>query len=72
MFIYVYKLIFVVIFGIIGYTYPPFQGTSKELGAMLGAAFALSLSLLVFKIKKSELKHLWSASLGLLGGIAVG
>jgi len=72
MFIYVYKLIFVVIFGIIGYTYPPFQGTSRELGAMLGAAFALSLSLLVFKIKKSELKHLWSASLGLLGGIAVG
>lgn len=72
MFIYVYKLIFVVIFGIIGYTYPPFQGTSKEIGAMLGAAFALSLSLLVFKIKKSELKHLWSASLGLLGGIAVG
>ncbi|TFG80002.1 MAG: TRAM domain-containing protein [Chrysiogenales bacterium] len=72
MFIYFYKLIFIVIFGLIGYTYPPFQGTSKELGAMLGAAFALSLLLLVFKIKKSELKHLWSASLGLLGGVAIG
>ncbi len=72
MMIYFYKMIFVVIFGLIGYTYPPFQGTSKELGAMLGAAFALSLSLLVFKIKKSELKHLWSASLGLLGGVAIG
>ncbi len=72
MFIYFYKLVFVVIFALIGYTYPPFRDTSKELGAMLGAAFALSLSLLVIKIKKSELKHIWSASLGLLGGIAVG
>jgi uncharacterized protein YacL len=72
MLIYLYKLIFVVIFAMIGYTYPPFQGTSKELGSMFGAAFALALSLLVFKIKKTELKHLWSASLGLLGGIAIG
>jgi len=72
MFIYFYKLIFVAIFGIIGYTYPPFQGTSQELGALLGAAFALSLSLLVYKIKKSELKHLWGACLGLLGGVAIG
>jgi uncharacterized protein YacL len=72
MFIYFYKLIFVILFALIGYTYPPFQGTSKQLGAMLGAAFALFLSLLVVKIKKSELKHLWSACLGLLGGIFIG
>jgi len=72
MLLYFYKLIFIVIFALIGYTYPPFRGTSKELGGLFGAAFALSLSLLVFKIKKTELKHIWSASLGLLGGIVIG
>jgi uncharacterized protein YacL len=72
MLLYLYKLIFIAIFALIGYSHPPFQGTSRELGGLFGAAFALSLSLLVFKIKKTELKHLWSASLGLIGGILVG
>ncbi len=56
MIIYVYKLIFIVIFAMIGYTYPPFQGTSKEMGAAFGAAFALSLALLVFKIRKTGIE----------------
>jgi len=72
MVLYFYKLVFIALFAMIGYTYPPFQGTSREMGAVFGAAFALSLSLLVFKIKKTELKYLWSALLGLLGGIIVG
>jgi uncharacterized protein YacL len=72
MILYVYKLVFIALFAMIGYTYPPFQGTSKAMGAVFGAAFALSLSLLVFKIKKTELKYLWSALLGLLGGVIVG
>jgi len=72
MVLYIYKLIFIVIFAMIGYTYPPFQGTSKEMGAAFGAAFALALALLVYKIRKTELKYIWSAALGLLGGILVG
>jgi hypothetical protein len=72
MFILIYKLIFIGIFALIGYTYPPFQQTSQELGAGIGAALALFLTLLVLKIKKSELKHIWSASLGLIGGVAIG
>lgn len=72
MIIYLYELIFVVLFAVIGYTHPPFAGTSQALGAAFGAAFALALSLLVYKIRKAELKHIWSASLGLLGGILIG
>ncbi len=72
MIIYLYKLIFIAIFAIIGYTYPPFRGTPPAMGAAYGAAFAAALSLLVYKIRQAELKHIWSASLGLLGGILVG
>jgi uncharacterized protein YacL len=72
MLIYFYKLIFIVIFALIGYTYPPFQSTSKILGAAFGAAFALALTLLVYKIRKAELKHIWGAAIGLLGGILIG
>ena len=73
MFIYIYKLIFIVIFAMIGYTYPPFQGTSKEMGAVFGAAFALSLALLVYKIKKTRIEaHLerrpWACSAASLIG----
>ncbi len=72
MFIYFYKLIFIAIFALIGYTYPPFRGTSKEMGALMGAAFAVFLSLLALKIKKTELKNLWSAALGLISGVIIG
>lgn len=72
MIIYLYELMFIALFAVIGYTYPPFQGTSRALGAAFGAAFALTLSLLVYKVRKAELKHIWSASLGLLGGILIG
>ena len=72
MIIYLYKLIFIAIFAIIGYTYPPFRGTPPAMGAAYGAAFAAALTLLVYKIRKAELKHIWSASLGLLGGILIG
>jgi uncharacterized protein YacL len=72
MVIYFYELVFVALFAMIGYNYPPFRGTTPALGAAFGAAFALALSLLVFKIKKTELKYLWSSLLGLLGGVIVG
>lgn len=72
MIIYLYELMFIALFAVIGYTYPPFRGTSRALGAAFGAAFALALSLLVYKVRKAELKHIWSASLGLLGGILIG
>jgi len=72
MVIYFYEFVFIALFAMIGYTYPPFQGTSKTIGGIFGAAFAMALSLLVYKIKKTELKYLWSALLGLLGGVIVG
>jgi uncharacterized protein YacL len=72
MIIYFYEFVFIALFAVIGYNYPPFRGTSREMGASFGAAFALALSLLVFKIKKTELKYLWSSLLGLLGGVVVG
>lgn len=72
MIIYFYKLIFVLLFAFIGYTHPPFPGTSKILGALMGGCFALALALLAIKIKKTELKHLWSATIGLLIGALVG
>jgi NhaP-type Na+/H+ or K+/H+ antiporter len=72
MVIYLYELLFIALFTMIGYNYPPFRGTTRAMGAIFGAAFALALSLLVFKIKKTELKYLWSSLLGLLGGVVVG
>jgi uncharacterized protein YacL len=72
MLIYVYKLIFVLVFALIGYRNPPFEGTSPIVGAVLGAAFALALVLLAFRIKNTELKILWSATIGVLGGALVG
>jgi uncharacterized protein YacL len=72
MFIYVYKLIFVLIFAIIGYSFPPFQGTPRIIGALIGSCCALALSILAIRIKKTELKYLWSAIIGILGGIILG
>lgn len=72
MLIYVYKLIFILVFVFIGYNYPPFQVTSHLHGALLGAGFAIALSLLSVRIKKTDLKSLWSATIGLLGGTLVG
>jgi uncharacterized protein YacL len=68
----VYKVIFILVFAFIGYNYPPFQGTSSFQGAVLGAGFATALSLLSIRIKKTELKNLWSVTIGVLGGALVG
>jgi len=70
--IFFYKLLFVIIFGFIGYKYPPFQVNSKYIGSLLGVGFALGLSLLSFRIRKSELKYLWSAHIGFLLGLLMG
>ena len=56
MLIYVYKLIFVLVFAFIGYEHPPFQVSSKFVGAALGAGFALALVLLTVRIKKPKLR----------------
>jgi len=72
MLIYVYKLIFILAFAFIGYSYPPFPGTSSLYGAVIGAGFAFALALLSIRIKKTELKILWSATIGVLGGALVG
>jgi len=72
MLIFFYIFIFIVIFALIGYTWPPFPDTSRFVGALLGTAFATALSLLVIKIKKTEFKYLWSAAIGLVSGIIIG
>jgi uncharacterized protein YacL len=72
MLIYIYKFIFVALFAFLGYNYPPFKVISPVVGAVLGAAFALALSLLSIKVKKTELKYLWSTTIGVLGGVLVG
>lgn len=72
MLIYIYKFIFVALFALLGYSFPPFGVISPVVGAVLGAAFALALSLLSIKVKKTELKYLWSATIGVLGGVLVG
>ena len=72
MLIYVYKLIFVLVFAIIGYYYPPFLHTTNVQGAVIGAAFAVALSILSIRVKNTELKDLWSATIGILMGALVG
>lgn len=72
MIVYVYKSIFIALFAFLGYNFPPFEGISPLYGAVLGAGFALALSLLSVKIKKTELKYLWSATIGILGGVLMG
>jgi len=72
MLMYVYKLIFVLVFAFIGYEYPPFANSTPMLGAVIGSAFAVSLVLLSISIKKTELKLLWSSTIGVLGGALVG
>jgi len=72
MIIYIYKLIFIAFFAFIGYYNSPFKNVTNIEGAIYGGAFALALVLLSIKIKKTELKYLWSAFIGLIGGLLVG
>lgn len=72
MIIFIYKIIFIAIFGYIGFYYPPFPGTSHLMGGVMGTAFALLLSLIAIKVKRTELKYLWGITIGILGGAIVG
>ena len=72
MLIYFYKLVFIAIFALIGFRHPPFQIENSILGAMIGGACALALSVLAVRIKKTELKYVWSVTIGILGGILLG
>lgn len=72
MVIYIYELIFIAIFALIGYSNPPFYGTTKLFGAVIGGSIALALVLLSLRIKKTELKFIWAATIGILGGALVG
>ncbi|HDP95643.1 MAG TPA: TRAM domain-containing protein [Candidatus Aminicenantes bacterium] len=70
--IYIYKLIFVAVFAFIGYHHPPFLGTTQQMGAVIGAATALALVILALRVRVTELKYIWSSSIGMLLGILVG
>jgi len=56
----IYNLLFVFAFFIIGYNNPPFSGISNLNGGILGGGFALFLSLISLRVKKSEQKYIWS------------
>jgi len=72
MLIYFFNILFVFLFAFIGYYYPPFYVTPRLMGAVYGFFFASCLVLLGIKIKKTELKNIWSAAIGLLGGLLIG
>ncbi|MCP5106979.1 MAG: TRAM domain-containing protein [bacterium] len=72
MIIYIYKVIFVALFAFLGFHFPPFQGVNPLFSAVLGGSFALALALLSVKIRKTELRYLWSATIGILGGVFMG
>lgn len=72
MLIIVFHLLFISFFAYFGYTYPPINSLSSMTNGFLGGCFAAALSLLSIKIKKSELKVIWGASLGLFGGMLMG
>lgn len=67
-----YKLLFVLFFTFIGYYNSPFKDLSDVTSAVIGGCFALFLILVIEKIKKSELKYLWSSTLGILSGTLIG
>jgi len=70
--IYIYKLIFIAVFAFIGYTHPPFLGTTPQMGAVIGASAALAMVILSIRIRATELKYIWSSSIGMLLGILLG
>ena len=72
MVIYIYKIVFIAIFSYIGYSYPPFPGTTQLIGAAIGAGFALALMLVSIRVKNTEFKYLWGVTIGVLGGALVG
>ncbi len=56
----IYNLLFIFAFFIIGYNNPPFSGLNSVNGGILGAGFALALSLISLRIKKAEQTYIWS------------
>jgi len=72
MLIYVYKFIFILVFALIGYYYPPFTVKTPVIGAAFGAAFAIALTLISIRIRKTDLKSIWSSTISLLCGALIG
>ena len=72
MLLFVFNLFFIAFFAYFGYTYPPINSLPQLTNGFLGGGFAAALSLLSIKIKKTELKTIWGASIGLFGGMLMG
>jgi uncharacterized protein YacL len=72
MLLFVFNIFFIAFFFYFGYSYPPFNSLPILTNGLLGGGFAAALSLIAIKIKKSELKSIWSASVGLFGGMLMG
>ena len=70
--IYIYKLLFIAVFAFIGYNHPPLLGTTRQMGAIIGGAAALALVIFAIRIRRTELKYIWSSFIGVLMGILVG
>ncbi len=72
MFFYLLQVLFVALFSLIGYYYPPFGLKNQLWGLSFGAAAALFLIVFAYRLRKAELKFIWSGSLGLILGIIIG
>jgi uncharacterized protein YacL len=72
MILLIYKMVFIVFFGFIGYYNNPVSNLSDFYSAIFGAGFGLFLILFIEKIKKSELKYIWSSFIGILLGTTIG
>ncbi len=68
----IYNLLFFFLFFIIGYNNPPFSGLSDVNGGILGAGFAIALSLISYRIKKAEQSYIWSVFISSLSLLFIG
>ncbi len=71
MHLFIYKILFVLGFTLIGYYHPPF-GQNPLMGACLGVAIAVAMVVLIIRIKRTELQYIWSSMMGLISGILIG
>ena len=68
----IYNLLFFFGFFIIGYNFPPFSGLNSLNGGILGAGFAISLSLISYRVKRAEQQNIWSVFLSSLFLLIIG
>ena len=72
MLIFVYKILFIGFFSYIGYYNNPIADLTKIANSFLAGSLAIFLLLFIEKIKKLDLKYIWSSFIGILLGSILG